>query len=119
AVAATGFSPAVRAGDFLYLTGATGAGDDGVMPPTAKAQTQNAISKALTVLAETGAGPDAIVEMTSYHTDISGSFDDVQSVLTTLLGTPLPAWTAVEVAKLRRDGAAIELRIVAYHPVAQ
>ncbi|MFT7135875.1 MAG: enamine deaminase RidA (YjgF/YER057c/UK114 family) [Akkermansiaceae bacterium] len=36
-----------------------------------------------------------------------------------MLGLPLPAWTAVEVADLRRDGALIELRIVAHLPPAK
>ncbi|MGI3184509.1 Rid family hydrolase [Nioella aestuarii] len=114
AVAATGFSPAIRAGEFLFLTGATGGLPDGTMPATGGAQAEVALGKALTVLNAAELGPEAVVELTSYHTAIAEDFDDIQSVVTRLLGTPLPAWTAVEVAGLRRPGARVEFRIVAH-----
>ena len=116
AVAATGFSPAIRAGDFLYLTGATGGLADGTMPETGGDQTRSALSKVFTVLETVAATPAAIVEMTSYHTNLDQDFTEIDSVLHELLGDPLPAWTAIEVAGLRRPGARVEYRIVAYVP---
>ena len=116
AVAASGFSPAVRAGDMLFLTGATGADASGVMPPDAESQTRNAIGKALEILAAANTDAQAVVEVTSYHIGIQDHFDAVDAILRELLGVPLPAWTAVEVAGLRRPGAVIELRIVAHAP---
>ena len=118
AVRATGFSPAVRAGDFLYFTGATGGHADGSMPESVAEQAEVALGKVLEVLRSVGAEASAIVEMTSYHSDIRHDFDAVQTVVEELLGNPLPAWTAVEVTRLRRDGARVEFRIVAHHPVS-
>ncbi len=115
AAADTGFSPAIRAGDFLFFTGATGGGLDG-MPDDASQQMHNALDKVLSILNHQSAGPDAIVDLTSYHTDIATSFEPLQMALTDRLGTPLPAWTAVEVQGLRRPGAQIELRITAHVP---
>lgn len=114
--AASGFSPAVRAGDFLFLTGATGGDITGVMPEGAGNQTRNALMKALAVIDAAGGAAQCVVEMTSYHVGMDHHFDTVDAVVREVLGLPLPAWTAVEVAGLRRTGAVIELRIVAYVP---
>lgn len=116
AVAASGFSPAVRAGDILYLTGATGADPTGVMPEDAGTQTRNALSKVCTILEAAGADRDAVVEVTSYHVGLKHHFEAVDALMRDVLGTPLPAWTAVEVAGLRRHGAVVEFRIVAHIP---
>lgn len=116
AVATTGFSPAVRAGDFLFLTGATGGEPDGTMPHTCTEQAKIALSKVKTILQAAGAEVGAVVELTSYHTDIAADFDATDRVLRGCLGEPLPAWTAVEVAGLRRAGARVEFRVVAHVP---
>lgn len=116
AVEATGFSPAVRAGEFLFLTGATGGATDGTMPATGAAQARAALDKVIHVLGAVKASAEAVVELTSYHTDIQADFDDIDQVLRQVLGEPLPAWTAVEVAGLRRPGARVEFRVVAYAP---
>ncbi len=115
-MAATGFSPAVRAGDFLFLTGATGSAPDGSMPDGISEQCQNALRKVVEILTATGVGPEAVVELTSYHTDIDADFEAVDANLRAILKEPLPAWTAVEVAGLRGPGARIEFRIVVHAP---
>lgn len=114
AAAATGFSPAVRAGDFLYLTGATGGRADGTMPTNVAEQTTNALDKVAIVLEASGASEKHVVEMTSYHLMMNQTFDDVHRVLASFFTGPLPAWTAVEVAGLRRPGALVEFRFVAH-----
>ncbi|NOR31562.1 MAG: RidA family protein, partial [Sulfitobacter sp.] len=105
-------------GDFLFLTGATGGDADGVMPPDIATQVQNALGKALHIIDAAGGNADSIVEITSYHIGLKYHFDQVDHIMREMLGLPLPAWTAVEVADLRRDGALIELRIVAHVPPA-
>ena len=112
--AASGFSPAVRAGDFLYLTGATGGDAAGIMPQDVAEQTRNALSKAMTIIAEVGADESNVVEMTSYHLAIDQTFEPVEAEVRRVFSNPLPAWTAVEVAGLRRPGAMVELRLVVY-----
>lgn len=116
AAAASGFSPAIRAGGFIFLTGATGGRPDGTMPETAAEQTRTALGKVQTILAAADASEADVVEMTSYHIGIDTHFSATQSVMEEIFSPPLPAWTAVEVAGLRRPGALVEFRIIAREP---
>ena len=118
AATAAGLSPAVRAGDFIYFTGAVGVTPDGSMPESAAVQTKVALGKIADVLSFLGADVSAITDVTSYHVDIARHFDSTQNAMTQALGSPLPAWTAVEVKGLRRPGALVEFRCVAYHPAS-
>lgn len=117
AVAASGFSPAVRAGDLIFLTGATGGAPDGQMPNSALEQLDTIITKLDTILDAANLSRDSVVEMTSYHLHLREGFDSLNARLRDALGTPLPAWTAVEVAGLRRPGALIEIRFILHAPV--
>ena len=116
AAAASGFSAAVRAGELLFLTGMTGGDRDGRMSATAARQVRNALAKADEILAAAGGTLADVVEMTSYHIGLREHWGEVEPKLRDALGMPLPAWTAVEVAGLRRAGAVIELRLVAHLP---
>ncbi len=116
AVTATGFSPAVRAGDLLFLTGATGGDLNGDMPLDAATQTRNALAKVSLILEAADVNVDSIVEITSYHIGLQSHFDDVSRIFREILGLPLPAWTAIDVAGLRRPNAVIEMRIVVHAP---
>ena len=109
-------SPAVVAGDHIYLTGVTGSGPDGAMPEEPEAQFRAAFRKIGAVLREAGLDFDAVVEMTSYHLSLRDHFPLFDTVRLEIFESPYPAWTAVEVAGLRRPGALVEIRIVAQQP---
>ncbi|WP_299622301.1 RidA family protein [uncultured Tateyamaria sp.] len=113
ACAAAGMSPGIVSGTHVFLTGVTGAGADGAMPQTAEAQFHACFDKIAAVLAEAHLTLDAVVEMTSYHVGLRGHFDLFDEIRRARLHDPYPAWTAVEVAGLRRVGAIVEIRIVA------
>ena len=106
-------SPGVQAGNLVFLTGVTGSRPDGTMPTDLEQQFRAAFDKIKTVLAEAGVDCDAIVEMTSYHTGLRGHFDQFNAIRAEYVSEPFPAWTAVEVAGLRREGAVVEIRVVA------
>ena len=106
-------SPGILSGGHLFLTGMTGGGPDGRMPEDPEAQMRNAFDKIGAVLAEAGLTFRSIVEMTSYHVGLRGHFDLFDSVRLAYLEEPYPAWTAVEVAGLRREGAIVEIRVIA------
>ena len=106
-------SAAVVAGGFVFLTGMTGSDADGGMPADARTQFRNAFEKIATILAEAGLTFAAVVEMTSYHIGIADHFDLFSAVRADYVTAPYPAWTAVEVAGLRRPGAIVEIRVVA------
>ena len=114
ACAAARMSPGIVSGDHVFLTRVTGAGSDGAMPPTAEAQFIACFDKIATVLAEMDLSLDAIVEMTSYHVGLRGHFDLFDQIRCARFADPCPAWTAVEVAGLRRVGAVVEIRVVAW-----
>ncbi len=113
AVSQMKMSPGVSSGDHLFLTGMTGAGPDGQMPPDPEAQFRAAFDKIAMVLHEAGVGFNAVVEMTSYHIGLRAHFDLFAAVRQDYVVLPYPAWTAVEVAGLRREGALVEIRVIA------
>lgn len=104
-------SPGLLSGDHIFLTGMTGGRSDSTMPDDLEEQFRNAFEKIGTVLAEVDLDHSAIVEMTSYHVGLRDHFDTFRAVKSSFVSEPFPAWTAVEVAGLRRDGAVVEIRV--------
>jgi enamine deaminase RidA (YjgF/YER057c/UK114 family) len=83
------------------------------MPENLEIQFRQAFEKIGAVLQEAGLGFDSIVEMTTYHVGLRDHFDTFCAVRSNYVSDPFPAWTAVEVAGLRREGAVVEIRVVA------
>lgn len=106
-------SPGIISGDHVFLTGVTGSLADGTMPMDTVDQIRNAFVKIGAVLNEAGLSHAAIVEMTSYHVGIHDHFDIFNQIRCEFVCDPFPAWTAVEVAGLRRAGAIVEIRVIA------
>lgn len=107
------FSPGVVSGGHLFLTGMTGSDLDGQMPQEAEAQFRNAFAKIGLVLREAGLTFRSVAEMTTYHVGLRDHFELFDAVRLDHFEEPYPAWTAVEVAGLRRAGAVVEIRTVA------
>ncbi len=106
-----GFADAVIAGDTIYLSGIVAGkapGETSLEPAFDRVFRQIG-----TILDRAGSGFGDIVEMTSYHTDIVEQIDAMSSVQKKLLGSPPPAWTAVQVVRLLPDGGLAEIKIVA------
>ena len=106
-------SPAILSGNHLFLTGVTGSGPDGHMPQDPEAQFHAAFRKIGLVLEEAGLTFASIVEMTTYHVGLRDHFDLFDKVRLHYVQSPWPAWTAVEAAGLRREGAVVEIRVIA------
>lgn len=106
-------SPGLRSGDFVFVTGMTGSSPNGSMPAASGDQFRQAFEKIGSVLQEAGLGFDAIVEMTSYHVGLREHFELFNEIRAEFVQEPFPAWTAVEVAGLRREGALVEIRVIA------
>ncbi|MEM8850098.1 MAG: Rid family hydrolase [Pseudomonadota bacterium] len=107
-------SPAIRSGDHLFLTGMTGSLPDGSMPSDPTAQFERAFDKVAGLLSDADLTLDAVSEVTSFHVDLHRHFDAFEAVWRARFAAPYPAWTAVEVAGLRRAGALVEIRAVAW-----
>ncbi|GJL94751.1 MAG: hypothetical protein DHS20C05_11560 [Hyphococcus sp.] len=124
AVEQFGFSPAVRAGDFLYLSGIVAGlpqDEDGVIAPATEENLTAAYEQAFaaigTVLAAGGADFDDVVDITTYHTDLAGQVDTIMVVKNRYIKAPHPAWTAIDIDRLFIENGVTEIKITAYAPL--
>lgn len=106
-------SPGIMSGDHVFLTGVTGSGPGGTMPDDPETQFRSAFDKIGAVLTAAGLDFSAVVEMTSYHVGIRDHFDLFDQVRLDYVREPWPAWTAIEAGGLRREGALVEIRVIA------
>jgi len=107
------FSPVLMSGDFAFLSGQTGTHPDGTISLDPEQQFRDAFSFLTANLAAAGLGFDDVVEMTTYHVGLRDHFDLFDAIRLECFSEPYPAWTAVEVAGLRREGAIVEIRVIA------
>ncbi len=109
------FSPAVRVGNLVFLSGTTGTDDRGniVGPGDIVAQTRRIFEKFSLILQSVGGNLDNIVETTDYVL----SLDDYKKTAALrrelFKGPPWPAATGVVVSGLVREGALIEIKGIA------
>ena len=113
---AFGYSAAVRAGDFLYVSGQIGLNPDGSLPPDAETQIVNAFERLQAVLAAAGAEFADIVELVTYHVGLQQQRAAFFEIKGRYIKAPFPAWTMLEIAGLARPGLLIEIKAVAYKP---
>lgn len=106
-------SPGIQSGGHVFLTGIVGSGTDGHISDDPEIQIRRAFEKIAQVLHEADLTCKAIVEMTSYHISLRDHFDLFSKIRGEFVQPPYPAWTAVEVAGLRREGAIVEIRVIA------
>ncbi len=119
------YSPAVRAGDFVFLAGVVASlptDEDGEIaqatPENLAAAYEQAFTRIETVLNEAGAGWADVVEMTTYHKDeLHKQLDAFIPVKNKYQAEPYPAWTAIDIDRLYPDGGVTEIRVIAYAPL--
>ncbi len=121
-----GFSPAVRAGDFLYLSGIIAElprDENGVIAPASvenlTAAYERAFAEIETVLAAGGASFDDVVDMTTYHVDLAGQTEAIMAVKNRYIKAPHSAWTAIDIDSLYIETGVTEIKITAYVPVGR
>ena len=106
------FSPAIVSVNHVFLTGSTGGDLAGKTPEKPAEQFRNAFDKIELVLREAGLIFQSVVKMTTYHIGLREHFDLFDEIRLEYFDAPYPAWTAVEVAGLRRESAVVEIRII-------
>ena len=109
------FSPAVRAGNLVFLSGTTATDDKGhiVGIGDIAAQTRHIFTKFAAVLESVGGSLANIVETTDYVLSLDG-YDKTAEVRRELFkGPPWPAATGVVVSALVRKDALIEIKGIA------
>mgnify|MGYP001167108685 FL=1 len=137
------YAPAVATNGFIICSGIIGTSPDGEPPAEdglagAKATTaeaSNALNALMAVrdpeaqfstafealraiLHAAGAEMSDLVEITTYHVDISRHMETFMRVKDRFIHAPYPAWTAIGVSELIVPGGLMEIRAVAKDPAA-
>ncbi|PHR24832.1 MAG: hypothetical protein COA37_03540 [Hoeflea sp.] len=132
------FAPAVVANGLIFCSGIIGTSPDGEAPAgdglagaeATTAETSNELAALMAVrdpeaqfatafealraiLQAAGADLADLVEITTYHVDMSRHMDAFMRVKDRYIEAPYPAWTAIGVAKLIVPGGLMEIRAVA------
>ena len=108
------FSPAVRVGNLLFISGTTATDDSRAIVGVGDivAQTRQIFRKFDAILKAAGASFDNIVETTDYYLTLQ-DYDKTAAVRREFLRPPYPAATGVQVAGLIRPDALIEIKAIA------
>jgi enamine deaminase RidA (YjgF/YER057c/UK114 family) len=111
------FSPAVRAGDYIFTSGLTAVDENGMVVHKGDivAQARAVYRRIEGILARAGAGLDSIVETTEFFVP-DPLYKGTAELRRELFGDRFPAATGIPVQSLIRKDALIEIKAVAYVP---
>ena len=107
------YSQAIRAGDFLFVSGQLALKPDHaeIVGETIQEQTEQVFANLSAILAEAGSGLDRLVKATVYLADL-GDFAGMNEVYAQHVGDQPPARATIEVSALP-SGAKVEIEAVA------
>jgi len=106
-----GYADAVVSGDMVYLSGVVA----GLRPGETdlNAVYERAFTRIGKILQRSGASWNDVVDITTYHTDLTSQMPAIIAVKKKYVVGPPPAWTAIEVSRLIPDRGITEIKIVA------
>ena len=111
------YSPAIRSGGFLFVSGQVGSRADGSPEPELEAQVRLAFANLNAILAEAGCSFADVVDVTVFMVNPETQFARAWAVAAEFWGeAPHPAATAVGVTWL--SGFQFEIKVVARLPQA-
>lgn len=109
------FSPAVRVGNLLFLSGQIGVGPDGALVPGGiAAETRQALENIRTVLTRSGSSLERVVKCTVMLADMR-EWDAMNVVYGAFFPDPKPARSSFGASGLAR-GARVEIECIAVVP---
>ena len=106
-----GYSEAIAAGNLVFVSGVVAAvrpGESGLEPAYTRAFDQIGQS-----LGRLGCSWGDVVELTSFHTDLTTQMPAIVAVKRRYVRAPYPAWTAVGVTRLIPNSGITEIRAMA------
>lgn len=106
-----GFSDAIVVGDTIYLSGVVAGLRDG--ESDLKLAYERAFERLGATLKRAGANWDDVVDITSFHTDLTTQMPAIVSVKNKYVKRPFPAWTAIQVSRLIPNNGLTEIKVVA------
>jgi enamine deaminase RidA (YjgF/YER057c/UK114 family) len=106
-----GFANAVVSGDNVYLSGVV----VGVRPGETDLTVAyaRAFDRIDAILKEAGSSWDDVVDITSFHTDLTPQMPAIVAVKNRYVKAPFPAWTAIQVSRLIPSNGITEIKVVA------
>jgi enamine deaminase RidA (YjgF/YER057c/UK114 family) len=117
-----GYSNGLLAEGRIIVTGGVIGWDrDGVIPPTFVGQAKQLFQNIAAILAEAGAGPEHLVRLTWYVTDIDEYLaepKELGAAYRSVFGRNFPAMATVQVMRLIEPAAKIEIEAMAVLPVS-
>lgn len=108
------YSQAVQYGNLLFTSGQLGMDESGHFAPTVEEQAKRSLLNVKAILEAAGFGMEHIVKTTVFLKDMN-DFQAVNEVYASFFAEPYPARSAVEVARLPKDGL-VEIEVVASKP---
>jgi enamine deaminase RidA (YjgF/YER057c/UK114 family) len=107
------FSPAIDTGRLVFFSGITGVRPDQTLALDPPAQFHDAFRFVAMHLKAAGLDFEHIVDLTTYHVDLSKHFKEFLAIKDEFIREPYPTWTAVGVNDLITPGTLLEIRVVA------
>ncbi|RUT31635.1 RidA family protein [Paenibacillus zeisoli] len=106
------YSQGVEIGDLIYTSGQLGLDPaTGELAEGVEKQTVQSLRNVQAILEEAGSGMDKVIKTTVFLKDL-GDFVKVNEIYSTFFVEPYPARSAVEVARLPKDGL-VEIEVIA------
>lgn len=106
------YSQAITAGNWIYTSGQLGLDpENGTLAEGVQEQARRALQNVQAILEEAGASLNHVVKTTVYLKDMN-DFAAVNEIYSSFFTEPYPARSAVEVARLPKDGL-VEIEAVA------
>ena len=111
------YSPALRDGRLIFVSGHIGRDEDGELSDDPEVQMREAFRSVGRTLSELGATWADVVEITSYHVGLAAQKEALLRVHHEFVREPpYPAWTAAGVSELFSADATVEISVVAALP---
>lgn len=105
------YSQAVQYGNLLFTSGQLGMDASGQFASTVEEQAQRSLLNVKAILEAAGIGMEHVVKTTVFLKDMN-DFQAVNEVYASFFAEPYPARSAVQVARLPKDGL-VEIEVVA------
>ena len=105
------YSQAIATDTMIYTSGQLGLTPEGVLPETIEEQAEQSLKNIKAVLEAAGSSMDKVVKTTVFLKDMN-DFAVMNGIYAKFFTEPFPARSAVQVAKLPKDGK-VEIEVVA------
>lgn len=111
-----GYSPGLRVGNTLYVSGQVGVDEHGTRIKDPEQQFVACFERIREIVELAGFEMNDIVELVSYHSSVDDLDVFVEVKQRYFIGTALPAWTAVGITQTAIPGFLVEVKATAVRP---